>query len=98
MTITDEIVTQVNLLPESAAREVLNFIEFVKFKTQFEKRPTVSQNLGSPKLSESATPEKPGVGLSKTFELLVSLSDDFMAEGRQELPYSGVQSVALSGD
>lgn len=83
MTITDEIVTQVNLLPESAAREVLNFIEFVKFKTQFEKRPTV---LGSPRLLESSAPEKAGVGLSKAFELLVSLSDDFMAEGRQELP------------
>jgi hypothetical protein len=86
MSITDEIVTQVNILPESAAREVLNFIEFLKFKTQFEKRSTISQDLWSSKLPEAATPEKPGVGLSKAFELLVSLSDDFMADGRQELP------------
>ncbi len=86
MTITDEIVTQVNLLPESAAHDVLNFIEFLKFKTQFEKRPTVSQDLGSPRFFESSAPEKPGGGLSKAFELLASLSDDFMAEGRQELP------------
>ncbi len=86
MTLTNEIVTQVNLLPESAAREVLNFIEFVKFKTQCEKRSTVSHLLESPRLPEFVAPEKSGEGLSKAFELLVSLSDDFMAEGRQELP------------
>jgi len=86
MSITDEIVTQVNILPASAAREVLNFIEFLKFKTQFEKRSTICSDLWLPKLPESAAPEKPGMGLSKAFELLVSLSDDFMVEGRQELP------------